>query len=78
MACPISAITKIAAYAYHISDIAQFGTKKILSLMRRTGLMAGNARIGKPWSAPLFSVEQVQKNTYTAKEILVLLTKKIQ
>ena len=44
--------------------------------MRRTGLMAGNARIGKPWSAPLFSVEQVQKNTYTAKEILVLLTKK--
>jgi hypothetical protein len=46
--------------------------------MRRTGLMAGNARIGKPWSAPLFSVEQVQKNTYTAKEIWVLLTKKIQ
>ena len=78
MARPIFAITTIATYAYHISARAQFDTKKTLSLMRRTGLMAGNARIGKPWSAPLFSVEQVQKNTYTAKEIWVLLTKKIQ
>jgi hypothetical protein len=61
VARPIFAITTIATYAYHISARAQFDTKKTLSLMRRTGLMAGNARIGKPWSAPYFPLSKSKK-----------------
>ena len=78
MACPISAITKIAAYAYHISDIAQFGTKKNPVPHEKNRVDGGQCTYRETVVCPLFSVEQVQKNTYTAKEILVLLTKKIQ
>ena len=71
------AITTIATYAYHISARAQFGTKNPVP-HEKNRADGGQCTYRETVVCPLFSVEQVQKNTYTAKEILVLLTKKIQ